>query len=394
MKTIRIIKIRLGKNEEFDSICLKFLSASNYMSSIVFKTKEVNSLKLHKKHYTSIRKRFNLPSQLSCSVFKYVASAFMSQRTQGKWRETTFRRNVIPIIWKRDFSFTPTKGLCLWGKPTKFNDKRLPPIETWKESKLKKSGNDWYLILCFDIEIPDLKSEGCIVGVDSGIKRIFTATNSANQKTFTFHGGELNSRRLHIRRVRSQVQAVGSRSSHRLLQRMGGNEASITALLMHTASKRLVAWADSIGAKRIVMENLANIREASIAKGKDMRNRVHRWPYAQGQFFTQYKAQAKGIDFELVSPKNTSRGCPCCGHIDSRNRNGLKFRCLSCGFKGDADRVASINIRNRSVVARHNLAITGSNNTPEGSESLEIQPGLNDSSSVWIGSRFTAKIKS
>jgi len=252
-------------------------------------------------------------------------------------------------------------------------------------------GEEWYLILCYSIENPDLKTEGCIVGVDSGIKRIFTATNSANSKTFTFHGGELNSRRLHIRRVRGQVQAVGSRSSRKLLQRMRNNEASITALLMHMASKRLVAWADSLGARRIVMENLANIREASIVKGKELRSGVHRWPYAQGQFFTQYKAEAKGIEFELVSPKNTSKGCPCCGHIDSRNRNGLKFRCLLCGYEGDADRVASINIRNRSVVTRHNLITTGSNIPPERSELFEIVNGCQDSSSNQLQSRFTSK---
>ena len=391
MKTIRTIKVKLGTSQEFDSLCEKFLHACNYISSIVFDTKELNSIRLHKDHYTPVRKKFKLPSQLSCSVFSHVTSSFKSQKTQKKWRKTTFKRNVIPVVWKRDFSISQSKGLCFWGKPITINDNRLPPIETWKDSKLKKSGKEWYLILCRSIENPEPKTGGCIVGVDSGIKRIFTATNSANSKTFTFHGGELNSRRLHIRKVRSQVQAVGSRSSRKLLQKMRNNEASITALLMHTASKRLVAWADSQGARRIVMENLANIREASIAKGKELRSGVHRWPYAQGQFFTQYKAEAKGIEFELVSPKNTSKGCPCCGHIDSRNRNGLKFRCLLCGYKGDADRVASINIRNRSVVTRHNLVTTGSNIPPERSEPLEIVSGCQDSSSNQLQSRFTSK---
>jgi len=364
------------------------------MSSIVFKTKELNSIKLHKKHYTSIRKRFNLPSQLSCSTFKYVSASFQSQKTQNKWNEVVYKKHVFPIVWKRDFSFSKTKGICFWGKPIKFSDPRTPPIETWKDSKLKKVGKQWFLVLSYIIDIPEPKTEGCIVGVDSGIKRIFTATNSMNSKTFTFHGGELNSRRLNIRRVRSQVQAVGSRSSRRLLHKMRSNEASITALLMHTASKRLVAWADSLGARRIVMENLANIREASIAKGKNLRSKVMRWPYAQGQFFTQYKSAAKGIELELVSPKNTSRGCPSCGHIDSHNRNGLKFRCILCGYTGDADRIASINIRNRSVVTRHNLVTTGSDNTPRSSELSEIVSDSHDSSSSRLQSKFTAKTQS
>ena len=120
------------------------------------------------------------------------------------------------------------------------------------------------------------------------------------------------------------------------------------------------------------MENLADIRTASLEKGEKFRASVHRWPYAMAQFFVSYKAQAKGIAFELVNPKNTSRGCPCCGHVDKRNRNGLKFRCVLCGFRGDADRVASINIRNRSAFGGHILPNAGTSNSPKSTEPFDI----------------------
>lgn len=371
MNNIRTIKVKIGKSTEFDKICKKFLFACNWISPIVYSTKQINSNYLHKKYYTTIREKFGLSSQLACSSFKNVTAAFLSQKTQKRWHPVNFRREVIPVIWKRDFSFNK-KGLCFWGSSVKISDKRIPPVETWKDSKLCKKGEDWYLILCHEIVIQESKTEGCIVGVDSGIKRIFTATNSSSTKTFTFSGGELNYRRSCIRRERSKVQSKGTKSSKRLLRRMSNHETKITTHLMHVASKRLVQYAESVKARRIVMENLSNVRDASLIKGKEMRDRINRWPYAQGQFFVSYKSEAKGITFELVSPKNTSRGCPKCGHIDSRNRNGLNFRCLLCGFRGDADRVASINIRNRSVVTRHNLVTEGSNNTPEGLELLEI----------------------
>ena len=369
---IRTIKVKIGKNAEFDRICENFLNACNWISPIVYSTKQVHSLKLHAQYYETVRKRFNLSSQLSCSSFRHVTSAFISQKTQKQWHEVKFRREVIPVIWKRDFSFTKKKGLCFWGKRVTVCDSRIPPIETWKDSKLCKKGDDWYLVLCHEITIPEQKTEGCIVGVDSGVKRIFTATNSANSKTFTFSGGELNHRRKCIRKTKAIIQSVGTKKSRRLLKRMANHEARVTTHLMHVASKKLVQYAEKAGARRIVMENLSNIRSASLNKGKEMRDKINRWPYAMGQFFVQYKAEAKGIAFELVSPKNTSRGCPMCGHIDSRNRNGLHFRCLLCGYRGDADRVASVNIRNRSVVTRHNLVTEGRNNTPEGLEPFEI----------------------
>ena len=296
MRSIRTIKVKLGENEIFDSTCEKFLSACNWISGIVFKTKQLNSLIIHKKRYSIIRDRFDLGSQLACSVPLYVTAAFRSQKSQGKWRETTFKRKVIPVVWKRDFSFVKNKGLCFWGKPVKIDGKKIPPVETWKDSKLQKKGKDWYLILCYDINIQEPKSEGCIVGVDSGIKRIFTATNSANSRTFTHSGGELNYRRRCIRRMRGTVQSIGSRSSRRLLQRMSGHEARLTKHLLHVASKKLVQYAEASGARRIVMEKLSSsIREDAINKGREFSDKVHRWPYAMGQFFVQYKAEAKGI---------------------------------------------------------------------------------------------------
>jgi IS605 OrfB family transposase len=376
VKTIRTIKVKIGESQEFDKLCDKFLASCNHISPLVFETKNTSSASLQKKYYAKVRSKFELPSQLTCSVFHNLSAAYQSQKSQKQWHEVKFRRKVMPVVWGRDFSYARTKGICFWGKPVKITDKRVPPMDKWCDSKLKKCDKIWYLILTYSIELPEPKTTGCVVGVDSGIKRIFTATNSNNSKTLTLSGGALNHRRRCIRQVRSKIQSVGSRSSHRLLQRMSGNEASITEHMLHCASKQLVGWAVEQGAQRIVMENLANIREASIDKGRVLRNKVHRWPYAMGQFFVQYKAAAKGIAFELVSPKNTSRGCPCCGNVDSRNRNGFKFRCLVCGHRGDADRIASINIRNRSVVTRHNLVATGSNNTPESTEPLDANSGL------------------
>jgi transposase len=48
----------------------------------------------------------------------------------------------------------------------------------------------------------------------------------------------------------------------------------------------------------------------------------------------------------LVDPRNTSRRCPACGHIDKANRpNQSTFCCVSCGCAGHADTIAAENIR-------------------------------------------------
>ncbi len=208
-----------------------------------------------------------------------------------------------------------------------------------------------------------------------GIKRMLVATNSANPKTFFYRGGELNHRRSCIRRTRASVQSVGTRSSRRLLKRMGKREASVTGHLLHVASKALVKYAVEVGARRIVVENLENIRDSSLSKGKDLRSKVHRWPYADMRDKIAYKAAAMGIELESVSPRNTSRGCSACGHVSASNRKGLHFCCKKCGHKDDADRQASKNIRARSVSIACNASETGSSKAPKGNEFVDIDSG-------------------
>jgi IS605 OrfB family transposase len=246
------------------------------------------------------------------------------------------------------------------------------PITNWKDSKLIKTGKNWYLVLCHEIHVQDSKPTGGIVGVDFGVKRIMVATNSANKSDFFYHGGRLEHLRRGIRERRSEIQAVGTRSSRRLLQRLSRKENAVTGLLLHTASKALVNYAVQNDARIIVMENLKNIRDGSLRKGKNFRSKICRWPFAMGQFFVNYKAMAVGIETEFVSPKNTSRGCPMCGHVSASNRHGLQFKCEKCGHRDDSDRNGSVNIRLRSVSVKHNSIGTGSVNPLESSEPLEI----------------------
>jgi IS605 OrfB family transposase len=346
------------------------LKAANWLSAIVFKTKELNSNRLAKAHYAHLRS-MGLLSQLACSICKVVCSTYKAIKSHKRWDLAIFTRPVMPIVWNRDFRIT-RKGVTLWGELLSIHDPRPLPTGNWKDSKLKRIDGQWYLFLAHEIDIPAPKTTGSLVGVDMGIKRMLVATNSANSKTFFYHGGELNHRRCCIRRVRASVQSVGTRGSRRLLRRMGHHEAAVTGHLLHVASKALVRYSAQVGARRIVMENLENIRDSSLEKGKDFRSKIHRWPYADMRFKVDYKARAEGMETEVVSPRNTSRGCNACGHVSASNRHGLTFHCVKCGHHEDADRHASKNIRGRSVAIEHNSAATGSYKAPQSYGTVDL----------------------
>ncbi|MEH8210287.1 zinc ribbon domain-containing protein, partial [Gallibacterium anatis] len=52
-------------------------------------------------------------------------------------------------------------------------------------------------------------------------------------------------------------------------------------------------------------------------------------------------------------PQNSSRTCPCCGHISKENRQTqAHFECVECGYTENADVVGALNVlgRGRAIV--------------------------------------------
>jgi transposase len=79
----------------------------------------------------------------------------------------------------------------------------------------------------------------------------------------------------------------------------------------------------------------------------------------------QEQTETNRVSFRTVAPYNTSRHCPSCGHTDSRNRVGEIFKCQACGYSGNADIVAALNIRERFLTGKY-----GSCYKPENKQEL------------------------
>ena len=66
-----------------------------------------------------------------------------------------------------------------------------------------------------------------------------------------------------------------------------------------------------------------------------------------------YKTQWQGGFLVAVPPQNSSRTCPCCGHISKENRQTqANFECVECGYTENADVVGALNVlgRGRAIV--------------------------------------------
>ncbi|MBK7543293.1 MAG: transposase [Candidatus Competibacteraceae bacterium] len=62
----------------------------------------------------------------------------------------------------------------------------------------------------------------------------------------------------------------------------------------------------------------------------------------------EYKAKREGVFVQYVDPRNTSRQCAACGHIDKANRKAqsrfqcvLLWACCECGPKRGRSTIAA-----------------------------------------------------
>ncbi len=108
----------------------------------------------------------------------------------------------------------------------------------------------------------------------------------------------------------------------------------------HKLSRELVNNYDTIVFEDLQIKNM--VKNHNLAKS------ISDAGWSQLIQFTTYKAEYAGRIVDLVNPRNTSKTCSICGHIQSMSLSERTYKCL-CGNLMDRDHNAAINILNRAV---------------------------------------------
>ena len=196
------------------------------------------------------------------------------------------------------------------------------------------------------VDLPDevpapLPKEPTVVGMDRGIINI-AVTSSAD----FFHSRDLRRVCGRNRHLRARLQAVGTRSANRRLQRLSGRERRFQADANHCIAKEVVSRPFDV----LALEDLHIGMDKR--NGRRFNRKLGGWAYAQLESFLRYKCEEAGRCVVLVPPEYTSQDCSRCGERGVRKGSG--FSCRSCGFSLNADLNAARNIacRGTSLVGR------------------------------------------
>jgi IS605 OrfB family transposase len=207
----------------------------------------------------------------------------------------------------------------------------------------------WMLYVSVTVDTPALIEPNGWLGVDLGVVNIATDTDGQ-----VVAGGHLNGLRRRHRRLRGKLQKRGTRAAKRRLRKRAGRERRFATHVNHCIAKELVCRAERTG-RGIALEDLSGIR-GRIRARRSQRGVLHSWAFRQLRDLIAYKAQLQGVPVVYVDPRNSSRECPRCGHIEKRNRPDRdRFCCVGCNLTGHADYIAALNRGSRAAVSRPDL---------------------------------------
>jgi putative transposase len=355
-----VVQIQLLPDREqatkLRTVVERFNEAANFVAGIAFEHRTANVFELRRLCYEEVRKLFGLPSQVAQLAIKAARDAYC----RDKSIKPKFRKHAAVAYDQRIMSF---KGidrvslLTLEGRVVvpfvlgayQAEGMKLPKGQS--DLVLRKDGK-WFLLVTVDLPDSAPTPTTDFIGVDLGIANI--ATDSDGNK----HSGKPvdDVRRKHNLQ-RKRLQRKGTKGAKKKLKRVAQKEGRFRKHQNHRISKEIVAKAEGTG-RGIALEDLKGIRERVTARGKDARNRLSGWSFAQLFVFLNYKAQRAGVAIVQVDPSYTSQTCPECGHRERSNRkNQSEFRCKACGHEQHADIVGARNIRNAALVQTGALAV-------------------------------------
>jgi IS605 OrfB family transposase len=335
-----------------------YRSGCNFVSALVFDTKQLAQAKLHKMTYKSLRSLFSLRSQMAQSVMKTVIARYQSLKGNGHdWTKVQFKKPQYDLVWNRDYSLT--KGLfsinTLRGRvkvpfETKGMEQYFDGTWSFGTAKLANKYGKFFLHIPMTKKIPEASEQDIcqVVGVDMGMNFVAVSYDSQG-KTLFFNGRSIKDKRSKYKHMRKQLQQLGTASARRKLKRVGQRENRWMADVNHRVSKALI---ERYGANTLfVVEDLTGVRNATERVRIKDRYETVSWAFYQLRTMLEYKAQMNGSKVIAVDPRYTSQTCPKCGHTKKANRNKKKhtFSCKACGYTSNDDRIGAINLQRKGI---------------------------------------------
>jgi putative transposase len=205
----------------------------------------------------------------------------------------------------------------------------------------------WHIVVENGIQPKEAPGDNTVAG-DLG--DVHPAAVSDGRDTVVVTCRELRSQRQYTAkrlaelRQRQSKCTRGSRMGKRVQRRINRflhQQQKRTRDIAHKVSREVVNTAVAIEASTIAIGDVRDVAKKG-KLGKKRNQKISNWSHGKARQYITSKAEAEGIEIDVVSERSTSQTCPQCG---CRHKpRGRRYVCGQCGFSGHRDGVGAVNI--------------------------------------------------
>ncbi|AWG32064.1 RNA-guided endonuclease InsQ/TnpB family protein [Burkholderia cenocepacia] len=222
-----------------------------------------------------------------------------------------------------------------------------------KQVTVLVSGGKWHVSIQAERVAERPVPNGGAIGIDLGIVRFATLSDG------TFYA-PLNSFRRHEVALRRAQQAMSRKlkfsnnwkKAKTRVQRIHSRIGNARRDFLHKATTTISQNHAMVCIEDLQVRNMSRSAAGCAEQpGRNVRVKsgLNKSILDQGWFEFRrqldYKLAWSGGHLIAVSPRNTSRTCPCCGYVSAENRlTQARFECVNCSFEENADLVGAINV--------------------------------------------------
>jgi putative transposase len=222
-----------------------------------------------------------------------------------------------------------------------------------KNVTVSLSCGKWHVSVQTEREVEQPIPQGDAIGIDMGVARFATLSDG------TFYT-PLNAFKQHETELRKAQQAMSRKTkfsknwkkAKAKVQRIHSRIGNARRDYLHKTTTAISKNHAMVCIEALQVRNMSRSAAGTTEKpGRNVRAKsgLNKAILDQGWFEFRrqlnYKMAWNGGWLVAVPPQNTSRTCPCCGHVSAENRRTQeRFACVDCGFEENADLVGAINV--------------------------------------------------
>lgn len=227
-------------------------------------------------------------------------------------------------------------------------------LGTAKNITVSSNGGKWFVSIQTEREIAEpAHPSASIIGIDVGITRFATLSDGSFIEP-------LNTFRKHEQRLARYQRAMSRKTkfsnnwkkAKARVQKLHTRIANVRRDFLHKTSTTISQNHAIVCIEDLQVRNMSrSAAGSSETPGRNVKAKsgLNKSILDQGWFEfrrqLEYKQVWQGGEVLAVPPRNTSRTCPCCGHVSAENRQTqARFACVECGYENNADLVGAINV--------------------------------------------------